>query len=90
MRPISLRFNEMGTLEDLRTTAAVKAILPDAPVTVVTTQWFGSEALELPHKTTVGNVANGLLQRHNEPRANRGAGASAPTATDKTVAKDQR
>ena len=36
----------MSRLEDLRPNAAVKGILPDAMVTVVTTQWFGSEADE--------------------------------------------
>ena len=37
----------MSRLEDLRPNAAVKGLLPDALVTVVTTQWFGSEALEI-------------------------------------------
>lgn len=44
----------MNKLEDLRTNAAVKGILPDALVTVVSTQWFGSEALELTYKTAAG------------------------------------
>ena len=57
----------MSKLEDLRTNAAVKGILPDALVTVVSTQWFGSEALEL-YKTAAGKVANELLYRHDEPR----------------------
>ncbi len=48
--------------------AAVKGILPDALVTVVSTQWFGSEALELTYKTATGKVANELLYRHDEPR----------------------
>jgi len=58
----------MSKLEDLRTNAAVKGILPDALVTVVSTQWFGSEALELTYKTATGKVANELLYRHDEPR----------------------
>jgi SNF2 family DNA or RNA helicase len=58
----------MSRLEDLRPNAAVKGILPDALVTVVTTQWFGSEALELMYKTTAGKVANELLYRHDEAR----------------------
>src|SRR6478609_6189826 len=58
----------MSKLEDLRTNAAVKGILPDALVTVVSTQWYGSEALELTYKTPTGKVANELLYRHDEPR----------------------
>src|SRR5438046_1148845 len=58
----------MSKLEDLRTNAAVKGILPDALVTVVSTQWYGSEALELTYKTAAGRVANELLYRHDEPR----------------------
>jgi SNF2 family DNA or RNA helicase len=37
-------------------------------VTVVSTQWFGSEALELTYKDPGGKVANELLYRHDEPR----------------------
>ena len=35
----------MTRLEDLQPTAAVRGILPDQLVTVVSVQWFGSEAL---------------------------------------------
>ena len=55
-------------LEDLQTNAAVRGILPDGLVTVVSVQWFGSEALELTYKTPTGKVANELLYRHDEPR----------------------
>ena len=58
----------MNKLEDLRPNAAVRGILPDALVTVVSVQWFGSEALELTYKTPTGRVANELLYRHDEPR----------------------
>ena len=34
-------------LEDLQANAAVRGILSDGLVTVVSVQWFGSEALEL-------------------------------------------
>src|SRR6478736_2269689 len=54
--------------EDLQPNAAVRGILPDALVTVVSVQWFGSEALELTYKTPAGKVANELLYRHDEPR----------------------
>jgi len=58
----------MSTLEDLQPNTSVKGILPNCLVTVVSTQWFGSEALELTYKDPAGKVANELLYRHDEPR----------------------
>jgi len=58
----------MTKLEDLTSNAAVRGILPDGLVTVVSVQWFGSEALELTYKTAAGKVANELLYRDDEPR----------------------
>src|SRR5262245_313765 len=58
----------MMKLEDLRPKAVVSGILPDSLVTVVTVQWFGSEALELTYKDPAGRIANQLLCRHDEPR----------------------
>ncbi|MXY90919.1 MAG: DEAD/DEAH box helicase, partial [Gammaproteobacteria bacterium] len=55
-------------LEELQTNAAVKGILGDELVTVVSVQWFGSEALELTYKTSTGKVANELLYRDDEAR----------------------
>ena len=55
-------------LEDLQTNAAVRGVLPDALVTIVSVQWFGSEAVELTYKTAAGAVANELLYRHDEAR----------------------
>ena len=55
-------------LEDLQPSAAVRGVLPDALVTVVGEQWFGSEALELTYKAPTGRVANELLYRHDEAR----------------------
>jgi superfamily II DNA or RNA helicase len=55
-------------LEDLQPNAAVRGVLPDNLVTVVSVQWFGSEALELTYKDAAGRVANMLLYRHDEPR----------------------
>jgi hypothetical protein len=57
-----------SALEQLQTNAAIRGIIPDALVTVVNVQWFGSEALELTYKTAAGKVANELLYRHDEPR----------------------
>ncbi|HKC00454.1 MAG TPA: SNF2-related protein [Terriglobales bacterium] len=58
----------MTRLEDLKPNTAVRGILPDQVVTVVSTQWFGSEALELTYKGSSGRVANELLYRHDELR----------------------
>jgi SNF2 family DNA or RNA helicase len=58
----------MSNLEQLQPNAAVRGILPDSLVTVVSVQWYGSEALELTYKTPTGKVANELLYRHDESR----------------------
>ena len=55
-------------LEELQANAAVRGILSDGLVTVVSVQWFGSEALELTYKTPTGKVANELLYHQDEPR----------------------
>ena len=57
----------MSRLEDLRPQATVRGILPDALVTVVSVQWFGSDALELTYKSPSGRVDNRLLYRDEEP-----------------------
>ena len=58
----------MSKLEELQPNAAVRGILPDALVTVVSVQWYGSEVLELTFKDPGGHVANQLLYRHDETR----------------------
>jgi SNF2 family DNA or RNA helicase len=58
----------MSKLEDLQPSGAVRGVLPDELVSVVSVQWFGSEALELTYKTAAGRVANELIYRHDEPR----------------------
>jgi len=55
-------------LEELQANATVRGVLPDGGVTVVSTKWFGSNALELTYKDAGGKVANQLLYRHDEPR----------------------
>jgi len=55
-------------LEQLTPGTSIRGIVPDASVTVVTTTWFGSDALELTYKTADGKVASQLLYRHDEPR----------------------
>src|SRR6201982_3957782 len=58
----------MSKLKELQPNASVRGILPESLVTVVNTQWFGSEALELTYKTPAGKLANELLYRHDEAR----------------------
>lgn len=58
----------MLKLEDLLPNAAVRGLLRDEMVTVVSVKWFGTEALELTYKASSGKVANELLFRHDEPR----------------------
>ncbi|MEP6651977.1 MAG: helicase-related protein [Myxococcales bacterium] len=58
----------MIKLEQLQPRAALRGVVPDALVEVVSVQWFGSEALELTYKTSAGKVANELLYRHDEHR----------------------
>src|SRR6202795_4874822 len=57
----------MATLEELRPNASIRGIIPDCLVTVVSVQWFGSEALELTYKDPSGQLGNQLLYRDNEP-----------------------
>ncbi len=53
-------------LEQVVPGAVVRGILPDQPVTVVSVNWFGTEALELTYKTQDGRVDNRLLYREDE------------------------
>src|SRR6059036_1045825 len=55
-------------LEDLQPNAAVRGILPDAAVSVVSVQWHGSDALTLVYRGPTGRVADEILYRHDEPR----------------------
>ena len=55
-------------LEHLQPNAAIRGIVPDALVTVVSVKWFGSDALELTYKTAIGKVANEILYREAEQR----------------------
>ena len=55
-------------LEDLTPGAAVKGILPDQVVSVVKTEWHGSDAVTLVYRDANGVVAEEILYRHDEPR----------------------
>lgn len=58
----------MIKLEDLKPKTIIKGLLSDMQTTVVSVQWFGSDALELTYKTPTGKVANEILYRHDEAR----------------------
>ena len=58
----------MSKLEDLTPNTSVRGILPDSLITVVSVQWYGSDALELTYKDAGGRVANQLLYRSDESR----------------------
>ena len=53
-------------LERIVPGAVLRGVLPDQPVTVVSVNWFGSEALELTYKSQDGRVDNRLLYRDDE------------------------
>lgn len=55
-------------LEELQPRCAVEGVYPDGPVTVVSVEWFGSEALELTYRTPSGATASDLLFREGEDR----------------------
>ena len=55
-------------LEDLRPDASVRGIAPDAPVTVVSAEWHGSDALTLIYRLPSGRIAEEILYRHDEAR----------------------
>ena len=54
-------------LEDLQPNAVVRGIAPDALVTIISVQWFGSSAVEVTYKLANGQVDHGLLYRDTEP-----------------------
>ena len=55
-------------LEDLRPSASVRGIAPDAPVTVVGAEWHGADALTLIYRPPSGRIAEEILYRHDEAR----------------------
>lgn len=58
----------MAKLEELQPNSAVRGILPDALVAVVSVAWHGSDALTLVYRAPNGRVADEILYRHDEPR----------------------
>lgn len=58
----------MTKLEELKSGASIRGILPNHLVTVETVKWYGSDALELMFKGPTGKPDHQLLYRHDEPR----------------------
>ena len=56
----------MGRLEDIQPGATIRGILPTGLITVVSVQWFGTDAVELTYKDASGKVSNQLLYRSDE------------------------
>ena len=56
----------LASLEDIKPNCAVRGMLPSGVVTVVSVQWFGSDAIELTYKDATGRVGNELLYRDRE------------------------
>jgi hypothetical protein len=55
-------------LDDLTPNAAVKGILPDCMLTVVSVKWFGTDTVELTYKEPGGRVGYTILFHSDEPR----------------------
>jgi superfamily II DNA or RNA helicase len=55
-------------LEDLQPNAAVRGLLPDTTITVVSTQWHGADAMTLIYRKPDGGVAEEILYRQDESR----------------------
>ena len=56
----------MATLEDLKPNCSVRGVLLNGLVTVLSVQWFGSDAVELTYKDATGKPGNELLYRDRE------------------------
>jgi SNF2 family DNA or RNA helicase len=54
------------TLEDLTSGVRVAGVLPDRAVTVVATEWHGTQALTLTYRDDQGRLDNVILYRANE------------------------
>lgn len=57
----------MSRLEELKSGARVRGVLPNGAVTVVNVKWFGGDVVELTYKDSDGTPHTELLYRDNEP-----------------------
>lgn len=55
-------------LEDIRPGLALRGVLPDCIVTVVSVQWHGANALSMVYRTPSGSVAEEMVYREDEQR----------------------
>ena len=55
-------------LEDLQAPAAVRGVVADSLVTVVSASWIGAEAVELVYRTAGGELGSQILYRDDEAR----------------------
>jgi SNF2 family DNA or RNA helicase len=55
-------------LEDLTPETALRGIIPNAAVTVVSVQWHGSDALTMVYRDPEGRVSEEILYRHDAAR----------------------
>src|SRR4051812_6969721 len=55
-------------LEEITSDTALRGILPDAAVSVVSVQWHGSDVLTLVYRRPSGEVADEILYRADEAR----------------------
>ena len=55
-------------LEDLQAPAAVRGIVADSLVTVVSARWIGADAVELVYRTAGGELGSQILYRDDEAR----------------------
>ena len=58
----------MSRLEDLQPRVALRGILSDGVVTVVSVQWHGTTAVELTYKSADGRLGEEVLYRKDESR----------------------
>ncbi len=56
----------MAKLEDIKTGAVVRGLLPSGLVTIVNAQWYGNDAVEVTYKDASGRPSNQLLYRSDE------------------------
>lgn len=57
----------MARLEDIVPGARVDEVDPNGPVEIVTTTWYGNEALEIVYRDSHGRPQDRMLYRHDEP-----------------------
>ena len=57
---------DLAKLEDIKTGAVVRGLLPSGLVTIVNAQWYGNDAVEVTYKDSSGRPSNQLLYRSDE------------------------